>query len=444
MNRKTSHLVTSFIVFFLLSELFAYSGNTILIRDAKIVPVIGKTLDKGCLLIENGKIIKIAVEIPSPPDADVIDARGMSVYPGLVALVTAIGVTGHPGAGDDMDEKGVSTPQMDPFDALNPEDETIEVARVGGVTTVMTIAGTHNAISGKAIVLNLEGDLAEDLVIKRYAAQLFNIGATTHEKYPMTLPGVISLIRDKLNQTKSYIENKKRASQKPQDKANKGTRIMQMPFENDAEMEALIPVVQGEVPALLLTANEVTIHNAIQIIKEYNIKGIIRATSDILKFADQLSRDKIPVIWAGTTTIPQPWEPFDLNYHTASVLESKGILFALDQVSWGPSMNRSVRNLPMPAGISIAHGLSEEEAIKAITINPAKILGVDDQVGSLEVGKTANVVIWSGSPIQMRSRVQEVIINGKRIPLKSLQTRLRDKFDKIVRERLRKRGSDSR
>jgi imidazolonepropionase-like amidohydrolase len=120
------------------------------------------------------------------------------------------------------------------------------------------------------------------------------------------------------------------------------------------------------------------------------------------------------------------------------MLAKKGIFFALDQIGWGPS-NRNVRNLPLFAGISVAHGLSEEEAIKAITINPARILGVDDQVGSLEVGKTANVVIWSDSPIQMKARVLEVIINGKRIPLTSVQTRLRDKFEKIVRERLKKK-----
>jgi imidazolonepropionase-like amidohydrolase len=99
--------------------------------------------------------------------------------------------------------------------------------------------------------------------------------------------------------------------------------------------------------------------------------------------------------------------------------------------------SHNVRNLPMPAALSVANGLSEEEAIKALTINPAKILGIDSMVGSLEVGKTANVVVWTGSPIQMRSRVQQVIINGKVIPLTSFQTRLRDKFEKIVQERMK-------
>jgi imidazolonepropionase-like amidohydrolase len=113
-------------------------------------------------------------------------------------------------------------------------------------------------------------------------------------------------------------------------------------------------------------------------------------------------------------------------------MAEKGVLFAFEV---GGSHN--VRNLPMPAALSVANGLAEEEAIKALTINPARILGIDNMVGSLEVGKTANIAVWSGSPIQMRSRVQQVIISGKVIPLTSYQTRLRDKFEPIVRGRLK-------
>jgi imidazolonepropionase-like amidohydrolase len=117
-------------------------------------------------------------------------------------------------------------------------------------------------------------------------------------------------------------------------------------------------------------------------------------------------------------------------------------LFAFDQLGWGPG-NRNVRNLPVPAAHSVAHGLSEEEAIRAMTINPAKIFGVEGELGSLEVGKTANLALWSGSPIQMSSQVEKVIIKGRIIPPSSIQTRLRDKFEKIVRERRSKPGSDA-
>jgi imidazolonepropionase-like amidohydrolase len=203
-------------------------------------------------------------------------------------------------------------------------------------------------------------------------------------------------------------------------------------------LEALIPVVKGEMPVVFITSNEVTVRNALQIIKEYQLKGILYASAGIVKYADQIAAEKIPVIWAGTTTLPEKWEPYDLNYHTAAVLSRRGVLFCFDILGFGVNSHR-VRSIPVPASISVAHGLSEEEALKALTINPARILGVDSLVGSLEVGKIANVAVWSDTPIQLSSRVLQVVINGNVVPMTSVQTRLRDKFAKIVYDRMNKK-----
>jgi imidazolonepropionase-like amidohydrolase len=419
-------------------KVFAAS-NTILIKNGTIVPVKGGSITIGDLLIENGKIIKIGTRIKAPTGAKIIDASGKYVYPGLVAVMTAVGVTGYPGAGNDTDEVGTSTPHMDPYDAINPEDECIEVTRLGGVTTVHTVSGSRSVINGKSVVLHLEGDLAEKMVAKRYVAQIINMGAKEQNKYPSTQPGVVSFLRDKFNKAKEYAKKQSEKDRKVQkDKTEKDKNDTASPAKRNLEMEALVPVVTGKVPVILITHNEVTIRNALEIIKEYRLKGIIRASSGILKYADRIAKENIPVIWAGTTGIPRRWEPFDLNYHTAAVLAEKGILFAFDPGGWGPG-NRSVRDMPMPASISVAHGLSEKEALKALTINPARILGIEEEVGSLEVGKVANVAIWTGSPIQGRSRVETVIIKGNLIPMTSLQTRLYEKFKKIVYERMKKK-----
>jgi imidazolonepropionase-like amidohydrolase len=342
----------------------------------------------------------------------------------MVAPFTAVGVTGYPGAGSDTDEIGPSTPHMDPYEVLNPEDDCIEVARIDGVTTVLTTAGSRNVLNGKAILLNLDGNLPVEMVIERDVAQVLNMAAKTEDKYPSTIPGVNAVIRDKLNKAKEYQEKR---NQKEDDDE---------PAARDLELEALLPVVNGELPAIFLTSDEVTIRNALRIIEEYNLKGILHATSGILKFVDALVAKEIPVIWAGTTTRPQRWEPTDLNYNTASVLEEKGVLFAFDDA--GGASSRNVRRLPVPASLSVAHGLSEEAAVRAVTINPAKILGIDDQVGSLEEGKTANLIICSKSLIQTSSKIETVIINGKVIPMSSYQTRLRDKYEAIVKERMAK------
>ncbi len=437
MNRPSSCRLMICIAILFLGSL-SWGADTIFIRNARIVPVVGPTIENGCLLIQDGKISAIAPSLTPPAGVETIDAQGLSVYPGLVAVMTAVGITGYPGAGDDANEVGVSTPQMDPFDALNPEDECIEVARLGGVTTVMTAAGTRNVINGKAIVLNLEGSLAEDMVIRRDAAQVFNLGARQQGKYPVTLPGVVAFIRDKLSQAKRYMERKeaKGSGAGATDEAAGSQMTGEGYFAANPELEALIPVIKRDIPALFMASNEVMIRDALQLIEEFHLQGILHASGDILKFRDRLAAGKIPVIWAGTTRIPERWEPYDLNYHTAAALSANGVAFTFDQLGWGLG-NRNVRNLPVPASISVAHGLTEEEAIKAMTIHPANLLGVGDRVGSLEVGKAANIVFWSGSPVRLSSRVEKVIINGRIIPMTSVQTRLRDTFEGIVRERMK-------
>ena len=418
--KKKITIIWAAIVFFL-GGIYANAEEIILIKNGTIVPVVGKVITNGNLFIKDGIIAKIGTSVKAPKGAKIIDAKGMYVYPGMIGPLTAVGVTGYPGAGSDTNEMGVSTPHMDSYDAINPEDECIEVTRIDGVTTVLTVSGTRSAINGKAVALNLAGNLAEDMVIKRDVVQIFNTGARASKGFPSTLSGVNSLIRDKLNQAKIYAEKKKKKAVSPQ------------AFKYNLEMEALTQVISQKVPALFITSDEVTIRNALHIIEEYNLKGIIFATAGILKFAEKLAAKNIPVIWAGTTTMPQRWEAVDKYYHTAAVLAKKGVLFAFNES--GRPGSRNVRRQPVPASLSVAYGLSEEEAIEALTINPAKILGIDNQVGSLEKGKTANVIICTKSLVQLSSKIHMVIINGKIIPKTSVQIRLRDKFKIIVQER---------
>jgi len=436
-NKKAGIIAAFFLLAFVV--LYVQAGETILIVNGKIVPVSSKPLSNGSLLIEDGKIVEIGADIEAPSGAVVIDAEGMIVFPGMVAVMTGLGVTGYPGAGNDVNETGAATPYVDPFDALNPEDSTIEVTRMEGVTTAMTVSGTANVINGQSLVINLAGNLAEDMVVKRGAAQIFNMDAKGRSvygsgqpgDYPATRPGIVALIRKKLNEAELYAAKKAAAEEKSKDGKENEAR----PFEMELDKEALVPVIQGKDPVVFITENEVSIRNALRLIEEYGLKGIIRARTGILKYADTLAAKKIPVIWAGATAIPGRWEPFDKNYRTASVLAEKGVLFCFDQFGSGVN-SHNVRNMNVPAAISVAHGLSEDAAYEALTINPAKILGVDDLLGSLEEGKTANLAIWTGSPIQMRSRINKVIIKGRVIPMASIQTRLRDRFEKIVQERM--------
>ena len=426
MTRKTI-MMAAILGILCLIPLAGAPEKAIFIKNGTIVPVVGPVIPDGCLLIAGGRIARIGAGLIAPADAEIIDARGGFVYPGLISSLTTIGVIRHPGAGDDLNETGTSTAEVDPFDALNPEDDSVEVARIGGVTSVLTISGTRNVINGKSIVINLDGSLARDMVVRRDAAQIINVGARSEGRYPSTSPGVMSFLRDKFYQVQRYREAASRTAGKAGGDA----------FRRDLELDALIPVLAGETPAVFLTREELTVRNAIALIDEFHLKGILfaRGGGGILKHADALAEKKIPVIWAGTADDPEEGQPYDINFRTAALLARAGVLFSIEKIVGQPDGRNSPRNLPVPAALSVAHGLSEEEAIKALTIRPAQILGVDKDMGSLEAGKIANVVVWSGSPLQMKSRVQAVIIGGRRIPLESRQTRLRDKFEKIVRER---------
>lgn len=401
-----------------------FAQEAILIRHGMIVPVVGAPIAGGDLLIEKGKIAAIGRGLTAPSGAVIIDASGQYVYPGMVAPLTALGLVNPPGSASDINEKGLSLPQIDPYEALNPEDDSIEVARIDGVTSALTAAGTNSLINGRAVAIHLDGNLAAEMILKRDVLLVFNTSARQADVYPSTLPGVLQFLREELSKAKEYGEKRKR-------KANR---------ERDAEMEALQPVLNREMPVLFQCGDEVSIRLALTLIREYDLRGIIgTASADVVKFAAPLAQKGIPLIWSGTTVIPRRWEAVDQNYHVAAVLAEKGVRFCFNE-SRGQG-SRGVRRLPVPAAISVAYGLSEEEALRALTIRPAEILGIDHLVGSLEKGKIADVVVCSKPLLQLGAKVRAVIIRGRRIPLASIQTRLRDKYQAIVRERLRRAPS---
>jgi imidazolonepropionase-like amidohydrolase len=395
-----------------------FGQGAIVIKNGKIMPVSGATITGGSLVIENGKITAVGTNVKTPANARIIDAAGMYVYPGMVAPMTALGLTGYPGAGNDVNEVGLSSPYLDPYEALNPEDETIAVARVDGVTTALTAAGAARLINGKMIALHLDGDLPEDMILKRDIGLVFNTSARQANSYPATFEGVSRFFTDKLDKARQFAAKKK---------AGESIR--------DPEMEALAAVLDGLTPVVFVAQGEVPIRIALRLIDDFKLEGILyTASTDLLKYVDEIAGRKIPVIWAGTTGLPDRWKPVDLNYHMAAVLAEKKILFALSESAGQGGGN--VRRLPVPASLSVAYGLSEEEAVKAVTLNPARIFGLDDRIGSLEVGKSADIVICTKPLIQASAKIKAVFIAGMEIPLTNVQTRLRDKYRRIVEDRM--------
>ncbi len=418
MNRRTVLIPALLLVLLIPSVSPAAAQEAVVIKGGTIVPVSGPPIPGGSLVIEKDRISAVGKTVKVPAQARVMDATGLFVYPGLVAPLTAIGLTNYPGAGNDINEVGLSTPYLDPFEALNPEDETMAVARVDGVTSVLTAAGTSRLINGRVIALRLDGDLPEEMVLRRDVALVFNTSAKQAGTFPTTFEGVSRYFTDKLDKARLYADKKK---------AGDAAR--------DPEMEALAAVLDGGKPVVFVAQGEVPIRIALRLMADYKIKGILfTASNDILKYVDEIAARKIPVIWAGTTGLPDRWKPVDLNYHMAAGLSEKKILFALSESAGQGGSN--VRRMPVVASLSVAYGLSEDEAVKAITLHPARIFGLDDKIGSLEIGKSADLIVCTKPIIQASSKIRHVFIAGREIPQESVQTRLRDKYRTIVEERM--------
>ncbi len=395
--------------------------TAVVIRNATVVPVSGPPIPGGSVVLVGGRIKAVGKTVEIPAGARILDASGLYVYPGLVAPLTAIGLTNYPGAGNDVNEVGLSTPYLDPFDALNPEDDTVAVSRVDGVTSVVTAAGTARPINGGLMAVHLDGDLPEQMVLRRGLGLVFNTSARQEKAYPTTLEGLSRFLADKLEKARQYAAKKK---------AGESVR--------DPELESLAAVLDGGKPVVFAAQGGVPIRIALRLMSEFKLKGILyTASNEILKSADEIAARGIPVIWAGTTGLPDRWQAVDLNYHTAAVLAEKKILFAIADSAYPGGSN--VRRMPVPAALSVAYGLSEDEAVKAITLNPARIFGLDDAIGSLDPGKSADVIVCTKPILQASSKIRHVFIAGREIPLESFQTRLRDRYRAVVEERMKGR-----
>jgi imidazolonepropionase-like amidohydrolase len=357
----------------------------------------------------------------------VIDASGLSVYPGMIDSGTQLGLTeiGSIQETHDTTELGDFNPHMRAIVAVQPHSELIPVSRANGVTSAITRPGGR-LVSGQSALINLDGWTWQEMTVKTPAAMAM--------EYPRAPRGRgaafaqtegannIAQLRDRqLNALRQKLEDAQAyAKAKEARAADKGLP----PRPVDHVLEALIPVVKGELPVLMVANAEREIKGAIEIADKYKLKLIISGAADAWKVASTLKEKNIPVIIGPVTDLPNNEDDdYDLNYSHAAKLHKAGVKFAFqtDDAAYA-------RNLPYQAGTSAAFGLPKDEALKAVTIYPAQIFGVDKLLGSIEVGKMANLIVTDGDPLEFKTNVKQMFINGKPVDLSSRHTRLYDKF----------------
>lgn len=405
--------------------------GTFAIRNARIVTVSGADIENGTVVIRDGKIAAIGTAVDVPANARNIDARGLSVYPGMIDAGTSMGLVeiGQGATGTvDTAEVGDINPHAKAIIAINPHSAHIAVTRVDGVTSALALP-TGGLISGQGALINLLGTTPLEMAVVPQATLVINYPRTTggggggfFGPQQINLTEALAAANRQLEQIRKVLRDAE-AYGKAQDAYAKDSKLPR-PDQN-LVLEALVPYVRGERPVIFRASRESEIRGAIKFADELKLKAIILGGEDASKVASLLKEKNVPVIVTGILDLPIREDDFyDSLYESAAKLREAGVPFCISSGEGGAN----VRNLPYYAGMAAAFGLSKADALKAVTLYPAQILNVADKLGSIEVGKIANLVVTDGDLLETRTHVRHLFIDGREVPLNSRHTDLNDAF----------------
>ena len=402
--------------------------GTYAIRNATIVPVTSAPIANGTIVFANGVITAVGANANVPAGATIIDGTGLFVYPGLIDSGSNVGLVEIDSVAGTVDtvELGDFNPNAAAAVAVNPHSELVPVTRVNGVTHIVATP-EGGIVSGQSALIQLIGWTPPEMVVKTPTA--------VHIRFPRLRSAPIGdqpqdeeaekelrksytrdvdKLRDMLRDAQAY--GKAAAARA----ANKSVQR----FDRDLILEALAPVVEGRVPVVMHASLARDIRAALTFADEFKLKVILSGAQDVARVLDDVKKRNIPVILGPILSLPQREDdPYDLLFTNAKTLHDAGIPFAIQT-----SDAHNTRNLPYHAASCAAFGLPKDEALKAVTIYPARIWGVADRLGSLEVGKNASLIVTDGDPLEIRTNVRRVFIGGEEVPMDSRHTLLYEKF----------------
>jgi imidazolonepropionase-like amidohydrolase len=414
------------------------AGETVLIQNADIYPMSGAPLKGGSLLIQDGKIIDIGAKITAPKGATVLEGKGLRVYPGWIDSATQLGLEEIESIREtnDTGEIGDFMPQLKALSAVNPDSEHFGVVRVNGITTAISLpggggrgGGGGQIIAGQAALLHTDGWTWEEMEINRSAAMLLNFpsaagrgGRGGMPDMPDILPNAAGgadprrAVLDQIAKLNAFFDDAHKY---------KVAKAANLPdFHKDLRFEAMLPVIDGKMPLAVNASRAAAIHDAIAWAEKQNVKIVIMQPRDIAKAGAELKAKNIPVVLGRVLALPDNEDAeYDEGYTQPLEAYKAGVKFAL-----GTFTNEFVRDLPYQAATAVAYGLPHDEAMKALTINPAQIWGAGDAIGSLEKGKLADLMIVDGDPMDVRTQIRHLFIKGKEITLSNKQIRLYERY----------------
>lgn len=394
--------------------------------------VSGPVIQNGTIVFDKGKITAVGTNVPIPADAERIDVSGKHVYPGLIDAWSNLGLTeiglGAPGTVDQA-EVGPVNPNVRAEVAINPESEHIPVARSGGIAIVAS-RPTGGIISGLAAAIMLDGWTWEEMTLKSGLGLVVNWPTMVYtpspffqqsrEEWQKSRDSSLKVLRDAFANARAYMVAKKAEAQRGMPR-----------HETDARWEAMIPVLERKIPVFVYAHELTQIQAAITWAEQENVKLVLVGGRDAWRVAHHLKAKNIPVILSDIQSAPsRRWEEYDLVFTLPLRLKNAGVRYCIT----GDGSASNSRNVPHHAAIAAAYGLPRDEALKSVTLYAAEILGIDDRVGSLEVGKDATLMITNGDPIEIATNVEQLFIQGKKIDMRDKQKSLYKKYEEKYRQ----------
>jgi imidazolonepropionase-like amidohydrolase len=412
----------------------APADDSFVIRGATVHTMAGAEIQNGTVIVRNGKIIGVGKNLAVPKDVKVIDGKGMQVYPGMVDAATEVGLIEVNAVREtqDLAEIGKFNPQLVALTAVNPSSEHIPVTRVNGITTVATMP-EGQIIGGQISLMHLDGWTTDEMGIKPRAGLHMRMpaiaagrgGFAGSDGEPGGAAGRSSFAESKRNFDKEMAEVNEFFESARRYKQAKEAKLAD--FKPDLKLEAMIPVLEGKEPIMVTAVREREIRDAIAFSDKQKVKIILCDAPEAFKVTKEIKEHNIPVILGPMLTLPMNEDnPYDQSYTTAAELQKAGILFSLGTLSG--KANLASRNLPYQAAQAVAFGLPREDAMKAVTKNAADIWGVGDQIGTVEEGKWADLMMTDGDPLEAQTQIKLLFIKGKPVDLSNKQKDLYEKY----------------
>jgi|TARA_B100000446_G_scaffold172284_1_gene180239 imidazolonepropionase-like amidohydrolase len=410
-------------------------SEAVALRGATIHTVTNGVIENGTILFENGVIRAIGTDVEIPTGTRVVDVSGKHIYPGLIDAYSTVGISeiGSVDVSSDVNELGDFNPNVRAEVAVNAESRHIGTTRSAGVLVTLTTPG-GGLISGMSSAMSLEGWDWEEMSMESAAALNVNwpnprggrggrggrgrgFGPGPQEP-PPTYAEQVQQLKDFFAEARAY-----------RDATAAGEEV-----RTDSRYTAMIPALDGEIPVVVSADGAAQINDAITWAQEEGVRLVIRGGGDAIHVADRLVANDIPVILTSTMAAPgRDYEGYDGAYTMPARLYEAGVRFAISGGSGALYTNR----LPWEAGVAVAFGLPEEEALKAVTINAAEFMGISDRVGSLEPGKQATLLITTGTPLDMTSDIEQSYIQGREIDMLDIQKFFFQKYMEKVRQNRR-------